>query len=137
MVLPSLFIQEPAPHECGDTQNKQCSTATKIILKEFEGEQIEALDNTTNVEIDETDSEEDELESIFEKKTPCMVCSEVDNCYKQFTCNECMETCHSFCCAAIEEEINEYELDPRYNFWRCEECDIIYSAIEARLHRVA
>ena len=137
IVLPSYSLQNPAPHECGDTRNKQCNTTTKIILKEFEGEQIEALDNTTNVEIDETDSEEDELESIFEKKTPCMVCSKVDNCYKQFTCNECMETCHPSCCAAMEEEISEYELDPRYNFWRCEECDIIYSAIEAKLYKRA
>ena len=91
----------------------------------------------THAAITETDSEIDELEYVFEEESLCMICLKIDNCYKQFTCNECMETCHSSCCAALEEEIYKNELDPRYNFWRRKECDIIYSAIEARLHRVA
>jgi hypothetical protein len=87
--------------------------------------------------IAEMNSEIDESEYMLEEESPCMICLEIDKCYKQFMCNECMETCHSSCCAALEEEIYKNELDPRYNFWRCEECDIIYSAIEARLRRVA
>jgi len=102
-----------------------------------EEEQIDVSCNMAETAIAEMNSEIDESEYMFEEESPCMICLKIDKCYKQFTCNECMETCHSSCWAALEEEIYKNELDPRYNFWRCEECDIIYSAIEARLRRVA